>query len=1211
MTDTLPFLAGGGEAARMIAERDWSDHPLGPPEIWPESLRTALSLVLNSPESMILAWGPDLHFFFNDTYFPLLGPRLSWAMGERFDRVWADGWEQAKPIIDDAFAGRSRRFEDLPWKLDTDRGEAETWWTFSYSRVLDGEGRIAGLFIFTNETTKRVRAEASRHEAEAALRAERDRAQGVLANMGEAFALLGHDFRILDLNAEALRMEGRPWEEVVGRIHWEAHPGTDPELDRLLRKAMTERVPVALEHRYTWPGGRPAWIDMRAYPVPEGLAVFYRDATARREAEEASRRSEAFLAATLERLPVGVIIAGADGRILRDNPANREIWGVPPETLSWEQYGAWVGYWPETGQRLRAEEWGMARALLQGETVRGELIEIERFDGGGRRLFLNNAAPIRDDAGTIVGGVVAELDVTERVEVERRLRESEALARANAERVQLALTAGAIIGTWFWDLPTDRFSVDEAFARAFGLDPSLGRDGLSLAQVVETVHPDDKAGLAEAIAEVIARGGAYAHQYRVRRADGRYYWIEANGRVDHAADGTPLRFPGVLIDVEERRAVEAERDRAIALMREKAVEFETLADNIPALCWMARADGHIYWYNRRWYDYTGTDAESMQGWGWEAVHDPVTLPSVVARWRHSLATGERFEMTFPLRGRDGVFRPFLTRIVPIRDAAGAVVRWFGTNTDVTDLRAAQDALRRLNETLEEQIAARTAERDQIWQVSSDLLAVASFEGRFLSLNPAWSATLGWSEAELKATPFIDFVHPDDRKQTLATLADLACGHTRLGFENRCRTRAGTYLWFSWNAVPREGLVYASVRDVTAVKEQARALAEAEEALRQSQKMEAVGQLTGGLAHDFNNLLAGISGSLELMQTRISQGRLKDVDRYMSAAQGAAKRAAALTHRLLAFSRRQTLDPKPTDVNRLVMGLEELIRRTVGPTITIEVVGAAGLWPILVDPPQLENALLNLCINARDAMPEGGRITIETANKWLDDRGARERDLDPGQYLSLCVTDTGTGMSPEVRAKAFDPFFTTKPIGQGTGLGLSMIYGFAKQSGGQVRIYSEIGEGTTVCIYLPRYYGEAEEPDAFGPLVDAPRAERGETVLVVDDEPTVRMLVTEVLEDLGYTAIEAADSASGLKVLQSDVRIDLLITDVGLPGGMNGRQMADAARVSRPDLKILFITGYAENAAVGNGHLEPGMAVLTKPFVVETLGLRIREMIARG
>ncbi|MGV7032290.1 PAS domain-containing protein [Methylobacterium symbioticum] len=969
MSGGLGFLAGGGEAARMIRERDWSGHPLGAPQDWPEALRVALGLVLNSPESMILAWGPELHFFFNDTYVPLLGPRLAWAMGERFDRVWADAWDQAKPIIDDAMAGRSRRFQDLPWTLGTDRGAAETWWSFSYSRVLDADGLVAGLFILTSETTERVLAERRRQEAEDALRAERDRAQGVLDKMDEAFALLDRDLCILDLNASAERMERRPRAAIVGRSHRDLYPDADPLLEQTLTRALRAGVPAALEHRFTWPDGRVSWIEMRAYPVQDGLAVFYRDVTARREDQERLRRSEAFLSATLEALPVGVIMADADGRILRDNAANRELWGVPPETTTWEGYGDWAGYWPETGERLRAEEWGMARALLRGETVRGELVEIERFDGGGRRLFLNNAAPIRGADGAILGGVVAELDVTDRIAVERRLRASEALARENVERVQLALTAGAIIGTWIWDLPTDRFTVDEAFARNFGLDPDLGRDGLSLEQVIGTVHPDDKQALVAAIGEAVRRGGPYAHQYRVRRADGNYYWLEANGRVEHGPDGTPQRFPGVLIDVEERRAVEAERDRANA------------------------------------------------------------------------------------------------------------------------------QLRALTDTLESRVAERTAE-----------------------------------------------------------------------------------------------------------------LMLAEEALRQAQKMEAVGQLTGGLAHDFNNLLTGITGSLELMSARIAQGRYGDVDRYVAAAQGAAKRAAALTHRLLAFSRRQTLDPKPTDVNRLVRGMEELVRRTAGPGVAVEVVEAGGLWSVLVDPHQLENALLNLCINARDAMPDGGRLTVETANRWLDAAAARERDLAPGPYVSLCVSDSGTGMSPEVMAKAFDPFFTTKPMGQGTGLGLSMIYGFVRQSGGQVRIYSELGQGTTLCLYLPRHRGAAEAPEAAPEAGAAPRARVGETVLIVDDEPTVRMLVTEVLEDLGYAAIEAADGASGLTVLHSDVRIDLLVTDVGLPGGMNGRQMADAGRVSRPGLKVLFITGYAENAALGGGRLEPGMHVLTKPFSVDVLASRIRAMI---
>ncbi|WP_428312778.1 PAS domain S-box protein [Hydrocarboniphaga sp.] len=392
-----------------------------------------------------------------------------------------------------------------------------------------------------------------------------------------------------------------------------------------------------------------------------------------------------------------------------------------------------------------------------------------------------------------------------------------------------------------------------------------------------------------------------------------------------------------------------------------------------------------------------------------------------------------------------------------------------------------------------------------------------------------------------------------------------------------------------------------------VAERTAELGQANQALRQAQKMEAIGQLTGGIAHDFNNLLAGISGSLELLERRIAQGRLDGVDRFIDAAQTSARRAAALTQRLLAFSRRQTLDPKPTAVNRLVFGMEELINRTVGPAIKVEVVGAAGLWPIKVDAAQLESALLNLAINARDAMPGGGQLTIETANKWLDARAARERDLAPGQYISICVSDSGTGIPKDIVDKIFDPFFTTKPIGQGTGLGLSMIHGFVRQSGGQVRVYTEAEHGTTMCLYFPRHIGEVDSEAPREPHA-VPDIGAGETVLIIDDEPTIRMLIAEVLAEAGYTAIEAEDGPAGLKILNSEARIDLLITDVGLPGGMNGRQVADAARVSRPGLKVLFITGYAENAAIGNGHLEPGMDVLTKPFVMADLANKIGDMI---
>ena len=539
--------------------------------------------------------------------------------------------------------------------------------------------------------------------------------------------------------------------------------------------------------------------------------------------------------------------------------------------------------------------------------------------------------------------------------------------------------------------------------------------------------------------------------------------------------------------------------------------------------------------------------------------------------------------------------------------------------DITARKRAETALQQLNETLEARVVEALAERKVLADIvegTTALVQVADNNLNWLAINGAAAQEferifgvmpkVGSNMLELLAD------QPEHRVSVAEVWQRALAGEEFVEtaeFGDPARDRRYYEMRFNTlrDADGRQIGAYQFVYDVTdRLNEQAR-LREAEEALRQAQKMEAVGQLTGGIAHDFNNLLTGIIGSLELLQIRLRQGRVSEVDRYVAAAQGASRRAASLTHRLLAFSRRQTLDPKATDVNRLVAGMEELIRRTVGPQITVEVVTAGGLWPTLIDASQLESTLLNLCINARDAMPEGGRITIETANKWLDDRAARERDLPPGQYLSLCVTDTGTGMPPEVIARAFDPFFTTKPIGQGTGLGLSMVYGFVRQSGGQVRIYSEIGHGTTMCLYLPRHYGDASETD-IGPAPAAvARAPFGKTVLIVDDEPTVRMLVTEVLEELGYVSIEAADGPAGLKVVQSETRIDLLVTDVGLPGGINGRQLADAARTTRPDLKVLFITGYAENAIIGNGHLAPGMRVLTKPFVMETLASRILEM----
>ncbi|SPZ16645.1 sensory box histidine kinase/response regulator [Pseudomonas luteola] len=475
--------------------------------------------------------------------------------------------------------------------------------------------------------------------------------------------------------------------------------------------------------------------------------------------------------------------------------------------------------------------------------------------------------------------------------------------------------------------------------------------------------------------------------------------------------------------------------------------------------------------------------------------------------------------------------------------------------------------------------------------------------------------------------FLDYVHPEDQAQVRLSFAQcMQGGNFTVEFRLQ-RNQDERWLVCKGNvfrdAAGNPSYVTGTCVDISARKHAENALRElnetlearvasevaertrVEETLHQAQKMEAVGQLTGGIAHDFNNLLTGIIGSLELMQRRHSAGSSKDDERYINAAVTSAQRAAALTQRLLTFSRRQTLDLKAIDVNQLVASLEDLLNRTAGENIKVVTALSAGLPLACMDANQLESALINLVINARDAMPHGGTITISTAAFDVEsDQEARWAELKEGQYIQLTVTDTGMGMAPDVLAKVFEPFYTTKPIGQGTGLGLSMVYGYLKQAKGSVQILSEPGNGTSVYLYMPCHKGDANtlpaEKNRVAPLGS------GEIVLVVEDEAVVRSLIVEVLDELGYRALQAADAQEAIPLLESDQRIDLMISDVGLPG-MNGRQLADFARLSRPNLKVLFATGYAEGSNV-SGYLAPNMEIITKPFAIEALASKIKEIL---
>jgi PAS domain S-box-containing protein len=535
-------------------------------------------------------------------------------------------------------------------------------------------------------------------------------------------------------------------------------------------------------------------------------------------------------------------------------------------------------------------------------------------------------------------------------------------------------------------------------------------------------------------------------------------------------------------------------------------------------------------------------------------------------------------------------------------------------TDVTEasqatdsLRAGQERLETMNADLARMVIERSSEPGTTWQVSPHLLSVIDMaDGRFLRVNPSWFLRLGWAEDEMIGRPYADFVHPEDLAASFSTFEEVKLGLPVLEFENRYRAKNGSYEWLSWVAVPEGGKLYSTTRLVTAEKEQALAFRESQDALRQSQKMEAVGQLTGGIAHDFNNMLAVIIGGINLIERR--QARSEPFKDLIAAVLDGGQRAAALTHRLMAFSRQLPLDPQNVDVAGMVKSMSEILRRTLGEQISLETVLAGGVWKARTDTNQLESAILNLALNARDAMPQGGKLTIETSNAHLDDEYARSNsEVTAGQYVLIAVSDTGTGMPPDVVAKAFDPFFTTKEVGKGTGLGLSQVFGYVKQSRGHIKIYSEVGQGTSVKIYLPRATQQAEAQQPGSGKAVAPGGSMHEVILVVEDDQRMRQIASAALRELGYSVLHATSGLQALEMLKTYPQIGLLFTDIVMPG-MSGRRLAVEAHKLQPSLRILFTTGYTRNAIVHNGVLDSGVNLLSKPYTLDQLARKIREVL---
>jgi len=546
---------------------------------------------------------------------------------------------------------------------------------------------------------------------------------------------------------------------------------------------------------------------------------------------------------------------------------------------------------------------------------------------------------------------------------------------------------------------------------------------------------------------------------------------------------------------------------------------------------------------------------------------------------------------------------------------GVCTRFVGIVRDITDERLAQEGLRRLTGDLERQVAERTAERDRIWRLGRDLFTVAGLDGRLRRVNPAWLNQLGYHPDALVGSDFSLLIHHEDAPALADAVRRLGEGEVIERHENRLRHANGSWRWISWTAVPEGEAFYAIGRDITeqrlaaeAPAQRNRELAEqieererVEQTLRQMQRLEAVGQLTSGVAHDFNNLLTVILGNISFVERWMTKegvdGKIADRIGHMRTA---AERGATLTAQMLAFSRKQKLEPKPLDLNETVGGMRELLQSTMGGSVRLETVLKPDLWPALVDPTQIELIILNLAINARDAMEVGGGLTVETANVTLNAAPTRPEEPPPGQYVQLSVSDTGPGMSAEVLAKAFEPFFTTKEIGKGSGLGLAQVYGFAKQSGGGVRIETKVGEGTTVKVFLPRAATQArsELVSKAAPRQTADASTR--TVLVMDDDSAVREITAAMLMDLGFRVVEAGSGSAALDVLRTDQRIDILLADYAMPG-MNGVEAARSAVELRPGLPVLFITGYADLKALRDVGED---RIIQKPFRDDELSRKV-------
>jgi PAS domain S-box-containing protein len=1053
-------------------------------------------------------------------------------------------------------------------------------WVQSHARTwFDEAGRPVRRTGVIQDTTERRTAEDALRTSEQRFRAAVDAVEGVLWTNNARGEMAGEQPGWAALTGQTREQyEGFGWAAAV-------HPDdAQPTVDAW-NAAVAERRTFVFEHRVRRADGVWRLFSIRAIPVlsPDGEVSewvgVHTDITDRRAVEAAVQESEIRFRNMADHAPVMMWVTGPDGWC---EYLNRSWYQFTGQTREEAEGFGWLD---ATHPDDRAIAEGAFRRATETRSDFRVEYRLRRADGV-YRWAIDAAAPRFDVKGEFLGFVGSVIDIDDRREAELRLRESEENYRHAAElNPQVAWTATP---DGLLDRVAERW---REWTGTSGLGATWG----------EGLHPDDLPPSIEAWTRSVATGEPYDVEHRVKRLDGSFRWAHSRAYPRRDEQGAIVKWYGATEDVHERKLAEQ-------AVRESETRLRTLTNVVPAFVWFATQNGDLQYFNDRWYEYTGLTPEQSIPDGWVDTVHPDDAERTALAWAEARAAVAPYEIEVRYRRRDGVHRWYLARAEAVRGPSGEVVGWFGTSSDIHEQKLAEAAVR---------------ESEARFRLMADnapaLIWATDDQGRMTYANRRYETHFGLEPEQILQEGWSRAVHPDDQRLLYRAFRDALLTRSLFQLETRAIDRSGAIRWLRSEGAPRFdgagaflGYVGCSVditearlaQDALEAQVEARTaeLRTAEESLRQSQKMEAVGQLTGGIAHDFNNLLTAVVGGLDIIKRRTTDERTQ---RLAANALEAAERGVKLTGQLLAFSRTQRLAVEAVDINALIGGMRELIVSSIGGQVDVTTQLDPQARAALTDANQLELAVLNLCINARDAMPEGGRIVVATGVQRVAESGGESGALKPGAYVVVSVTDDGPGMDEEVRARAFDPFFTTKPVGRGTGLGLSQVYGIALQSGGEARIESAPGRGTTVRLYLPQAETDGRRAEAVAGS-EAPEAEGGRRlVLVVDDDPDVRRFVVDGLDALGFRVMEAVDGPSGLELFRRQ-RPDLLLLDFAMPG-MTGAEVAEAARRLRPDQPIVFASGYADTAAMERSAGDA--VVLRKPFRLSELGAALERALA--